>query len=161
MLACVSRPFLIVICLAALLSRTYHSESKHDHYLLSNRHGDQERSIAEHQLIVDDSCSDLWFIPRNNTCHCGSTLDGVVTCNEQTKDVMVLDCYCMTTDSTNQTVVGACLYNCNNLSHTVEYQDNVYHQAPSDCTHLHRRGTLCGECENDYFPRAYSPIHIT
>ena len=156
MLACVSRPFLIVICLAALLSQTYPSESKHDHYLLPNRHGDEERSIAEHQLTVDDSCSDLWFIPRNNTCHCGSTLDGVVTCNEQTKEVMVLDCYCMTNDSANQTVVGACLYNCNNLSHTVEYQDNVYHQAPSDCTHLHRRGTLCGECEKNYFPRAYS-----
>ena len=69
---------------------------------------------------------------------------------------MVLDYYCMTTDSTNQTVVGACLYNCLNLSNTVQYQQIVYNQAPSNCKHLHRKGTLCGECEKDHFPRAYS-----
>ena len=167
--------FLIVICSEALLSQVFASGSKHDPYPLqnghgdditypiypvSNRRGDGEKNIPEqvtHQLTVNDSCSDLWFTPRNDTCHCGSTLDGVVTCNEQTKEVMVLDCYCMTTDSTNQTVVGTCLYNCVNLSHTGGYWDPIYHQAPSDChTHLHRNGTLCGECENDYFPRAYS-----
>ena len=160
MLFSVSRVLLIVICLEALLSQTYASGSKHDHYPLQNRHGDGEKNIPEqvtHQLTVNESCSDLWFTPRNGACHCGSTVHGVVTCNEQTKEVMVLDCYCMTTDSANQTVVGACLYNSLNLTHTAEYQDNVYHQAPSDChTHLHRNGTLCGECENDYFPRAYS-----
>ena len=151
--------FFIVICSEALLSQVFASGSKHDHYTLQNRHGDGEKNIPEqvtHQLTVNDSCSDLWFTPRNGTCHCGSTVHGVVTCNEQTKEVMVLDCYCMTTDSTNKTVVGACLYNCVNLSHADEYQYPIYHQAPSDCHTLHRNGTLCGECENDYFPRAYS-----
>ena len=159
MLSSVSRLFLIVICLEALLSQTYVSGSKHDYYSLQNRHGDGEKNISEqvtHQLTVNDSCSDLWFTPRNGTCHCGSTVHGVVTCNEQTKEVMVLDCYCMTTASTNQTVVGACLYNCVNVSHNAQYWGNTYHQAPSNCTHLHRRGTLCGECEKDHFPHAYS-----
>ena len=157
MLSSVAQLFLIVISSEALLSQTYASESKH---LLQNRHEHGEKNIAEqvtHQLTVNESCSDLWFTRRNDTCHCGSTVHGVVTCNEQTKEVMVLDCYCMTNHSANQTVVGACLYNCVNLSHAVEYQDHVYHQAPSDChTHLHRNGTLCGECEIGYFPRAYS-----
>ena len=153
--------FFIVICSEALLSQVFASGSKHDHYPLPNRHGDGEKNIPEqvtHQLTVNESCSDLWFTPRNGACHCGSTVHGVVTCNEQTKEVMVLDCYCMTTDvnSTKQPVVGACLYNCENLSHA-GYQDPIHHQAPSDChTHLHRNGTLCGECENDYFPCAYS-----
>ena len=155
----VSQVFLIVICLEALLSQTYVSGSKHDHYSLQNRHGDGRKNIAEqvtHQLTVNESCSDLWFTRRNDACQCGSTVHGVVTCNEQTKEVMVLDCYCMTNDSANKTVVGACLYNCVNLSHTVQYQDMVYHQAPSNCTYLHRKGTLCGECEKDHFPHAYS-----
>ena len=161
MLSSVAQLFLIVISSEALLSQTYASESKHNQYLLQNRHdrGDREKNIAEqvtHQLTVNDSCSDLWFTPRNGACHCGSTVHGVVTCNEQTKEVMVLDCYYMTTDSANQTVVGACLYNCVNLSHNAEYQQIVYHQAPSHCTHLRRNGTLCGECENDHFPHAYS-----
>ena len=159
MLSSVSRLFLIVICLGALLSQTYVSGSKHGHYPLQNRHEHGEKNIPEqvtHQLTVNESCSDLWFTPRNGACHCGSTVHGVVTCNEQTKEVMVLDCYCMTTDSTNKTVVGACLYNCVNLSNTVQYQQIVYHQAPSNCKHLHRKGTLCGECEKDHFPHAYS-----
>ena len=159
MLSSVAQLFLIVISSEALLSQTYASESKHNQYLLQNRHEHGEKNIAEqvtHQLTVNESCSDLWFTRRNDTCHCGSTVHGVVTCNEQTKEVMVLDCYCMTNHSANQTVVGACLYNCVNVSHTAEYQDNVYHQAPSNCTHLHRKGTLCGECEKDYFLCAYS-----
>ena len=160
MLPSVAQLFLIVISSEALLSQTYASGSKHDNYPLQNGHGDGEKNIAEqitHQMTANDSCSDLWFTPRNGTCHCGSSVHGVVTCNEQTKEVMVLECYCMTNDSNyNQTVVGACLYNCNNLSHTAEYQPIVYHQAPSNCTHLIRSGTLCGECENDFFPRAYS-----
>ena len=156
-----ARLFLIVICLEALLSQIYVSGSKHDYYTLQNRHGDGEKNIPEqvtHQLTRH--CSDLWFTPRNGTCHCGSTLDGIVTCNEQTKEVMVLDCYCMTTDSTNQTVVGACLYNSLNLTHnTVEYQDHIYHQTPSDCrTHLHRNGTFV---ENVKMTFSLVPIHMT
>ena len=108
-------------------------------------------------LTAEETCTDLWFIPKNGTCHCGSTVHGSVTCNEHTKEVTVLDCYCMTADSaTNQTVVGECYYNCANLSRNAQYQDNVYHQAPSNCSLLHRRGTLCGECNKDYFLPAYS-----
>ena len=148
--------FLIVICSEALLSQVFAGGSKHDPYPLPNGHGKGEKNVAEQVLRVNESCPDLWFTPRNGACHCGSTVHGVVTCNEQTKEVMVLDCYCMTNDSTNQTVVGACLYNCLNLSNTVQYQQIIYHQAPSNCTYLHRNRTLCGECENDYFPSAYS-----
>ena len=149
--------FLILVCSEAILSslHAFSNESKQDHYVMPKGLEDGEYNTEEPSqgLIENDFCSDLWFTPRNGTCHCGSTVHGAVTCNEQTKEVMVLDCYCMTTDSTNQTVVGACFYNCMNSSHTLQY---IYNQAPSDCAHLHRRGTLCGECETDHFPLAYS-----
>ena len=135
------------------------NESKHYHSpmpILELKDGEYNTKQHTQELPTDNTCSDLWFTPRNGTCHCGSTVYGAVTCNEQTKEVMVLDCYCMTTDSTNQTVVGKCFYNCVNLSHNGQYQDDIYHQAPSDCTYLHRRRTLCGECETDYYLPAYS-----
>ena len=150
--------FLIVVCSEVIL-HALPSESEHDHYVMPKGLGDGEYNHSEEPtqgLTANDFCSDLWFTPRNGTCHCVSTVHGAVTCNEQTKEVMILDCYCMTTDSSNQTVVGACFYNCVNLSHMLQYQDNIYNQAPSNCAHLHRRGTLCGECETDHFPLAYS-----
>ena len=103
---------------------------------------------------AEDSCSDLWFIPRNGTgtCHCGNTVHDTVTCNDYTKEVTVLSCYCMTDDSvTNQTVFGACLFNCNFVSKN-------YHEAPTTCKNFGRKGTLCGECitRNDTFLQAYS-----
>ena len=149
MLAKLWQLFLIMSCSEGVLRQVYASEIKYD------RHGDDDTDQLTQQTTAEN-CSDLWFTPTSGTCHCGSTVYGTVTCNKQTKEVTVLDCYCMTTDSTNQTVVGACIYNCFNLSHNGQYQDNIYHQAPSDCTYLHRSGTLCGECEIDHFPLAYS-----
>ena len=152
--------FLAVVCSGALFNEIHASENKQDRSpipTLGLRDEEYSTKQLTQQLTTENTCSDLWFTPRNSSiCHCGSTVHGAVTCNEQTKEVMVLDCYCMTTDSTNQTVVGSCIYNCFNLSHNGQYQDNIYHQAPSDCTYLHRSGTLCGECEIDHFPLAYS-----
>ena len=105
----------------------------------------------------EDACSDLWFIEENGHCRCGTEIYGAVECNEHTKEVKVLDCYCMTTDNaSNITVVGKCFYNCVNISS--DYLDYIYHPVPSSCNYLHRKGTLCGDCdhENKYFPPAYS-----
>ena len=46
----------------------------------------------------DKTCPDTWFVPRgpNGECECGYSFDGVVSCDEGTKEVRVLDCYCIT-----------------------------------------------------------------
>ena len=55
------------------------------------------------------SCPDTWFVHRGNSCKCGETYYDTVSCDEDTKEVGVLDCYCMTFDSThNATVLGEC-----------------------------------------------------
>ena len=115
--------------------------------------------VAKQQVTNEETCTDLWFTPENGSCHCGASIHKAVACNEQTKEVMILDCYCMTDDSvTNQTVVGICFYNCVNMSQKVVYKDYVFHPTPSTCSYLNRKGTLCGDCDyaNNYFPRAYS-----
>ena len=102
--------------------------------------------------VENSVCSDLWFIPGpNGTCHCGITDHDVVMCDNDTKEITVLDCYCMTKDSkTDHMVVGECFYTC---SHSSQYDCGI---APTNCTSLNRRGTLCGDCDNDTLPPAYS-----
>ena len=54
----------------------------------------------------------LWFIPDGNeTCKCGSDLGGVVKCNNVSREVYLLGCYCMSHDPTGF-VVGGCPYHC-------------------------------------------------
>ena len=145
-------PFLLYLSCSEALIPSRQTEGQREEIFLSQRLVDDQMSS-----VAEESCTDLWFTPKNGTCHCGDTIHDAVTCNEHTKEVMVLDCYCMTADSaTNQTVVGNCLFNCFSLSRNALYLDNVYHQAPSDCSYLNRKGTLCGECKKHSFPRAYS-----
>ena len=98
------------------------------------------------------SCIGPWFVPMTNgSCHCGVSINEAVVYNERTQHVKVRHCYCMTPDSiSNQVVVGTCIYTC--------MTGSIYSDAPTICSSLNRRGTLCGDCmkENDTFPRAYS-----
>lgn len=125
----------------------------------------RERLLTERGDDDDDDddegeCTNLWFVrSQNNSCTCGARVDGAVSCDSSTGKVSVLDCYCMTEDSSShQMVVGTCIFNCVNLSKTVNYDDFIYHPAPSLCEGLHRDGTLCGGCayKDGYFPPAYS-----
>ena len=80
--------------------------------------GEKSYEHITEQLTAKETCGDLWFTPRNGACHCGDSIRDVVSCDEQTKEVEILDCFCMTNDlATNQTVVGACFFNCVNLVH--------------------------------------------
>ena len=123
--------------------------------------------LSGHPTVVGGACTDAWFIPSgpNGSCECGHTFRDVVSCNEETREVGVFDCFCMTFDSVyNTTVLGECLYNCVNVSKS--YHDFFYHPVPrnlgssddnnSVCGYLHRTGRLCGECEHNYYIAAYS-----
>ena len=114
-----------------------------------------------------EECPDTWFVQSGSDgeCKCGHKFDGVVSCDEETREVRVLHCYCITYDSTtNKTVLGECLYNCLNVSSS--YYDYMYHPVPRDlvrgddnnsvCGYLHRNGTLCGQCVEGYYRAAYS-----
>ena len=108
---------------------------------------------------LDPQCP-TWFIPdhsSNGTCRCGDDIHDAVKCNNSTKQVSVLDCYCMTYNKATGPVVGSCLYKC-------ILNDDLYHFVPSDitqlnsymCGHLNRGGQLCGKCEENYSLPVYS-----
>ena len=127
----------------------------------------QESSLSEindsTEAAEPPSCPDTWFVLSGDSCKCGNSYYDTVSCDEVTKEVGVLDCYCMTFDAThNVTVLGACFYNCVNV--TKSYNDFIYHHVPRDiasannsvCGYLYRTGTLCGQCIDGYYPAVYS-----
>ena len=99
------------------------------------------------------NCHDVWYVQDSGSCHCGSDLHGIVKCNPDTKEVEVLSCNCLTTESSH-TVAGGCIFNC--VNYTAEGGDKIYHSAPTDCASLNRQGTLCGQCLDGYTVPAYS-----
>jgi hypothetical protein len=110
--------------------------------------------------INDQACHDLniWFVWNSQTksCRCGDDLGGIVNCDTVTKQLSVIDCYCLTVHYTTRgtafPLVGNCIFNCENSSRF----DFVYHGTPSDCAGLNRQGTLCGQCLDVYTVPAYS-----
>ena len=101
-----------------------------------------------------------WFLrdsSNNGTCRCGSDIDGAVRCNDSTKEVAILNYYCMTYNESTGPVVGNCFYN----HHTLEAA--LYHPLPSNITNLaitcgyyNRAGQLCGNCKKNYNIPVYS-----
>ena len=110
--------------------------------------------------LHDPQCP-TWFFSSNGTCKCGNDIHNTVRCNNSTKEVAILDCYCMTYNKLMGPVVGACFYNCEN---NPVLKDALYHLLPTDvtqlnnymCGHLNREGQLCGKCKENYSTPVYS-----
>jgi len=99
-----------------------------------------------------------WFLhdsSANGTCRCGDDVHGVVICNDSTKEVAILNHYCMTYSESTGPVAGSCFY----YSHTLGV---AYRPLPSNITELdmcgyyNRAGQLCGECKENYSIPVYS-----
>ena len=119
----------------------------------------------ENDTETDDTCP-TWFLPvtddkGNATCKCGNDLDGIVHCYNVTQPVYLHRCYCMSyNQDMSALVVGNCDYSC--------FQPTVlmspYFSLPSNasklestlCQEYHREGQLCGRCNSNFTPPAYS-----
>ena len=107
-----------------------------------------------------------WLHPSGDgECLCGATLGTVVVCNNETRQVAVLESYCLTSngDGSNTSVVGWCLVAWNHgetLLNRVGYYNKVFgnlsEQEEQTCGYLHRQGRLCGKCKPNYYVSAYS-----
>ena len=113
---------------------------------------------SEGNPAANNDCP-LWFIPDgNDSCKCGSDVGGVVKCNNVSRDVYLLGCFCMSHDPMGL-VVGACPYHCYHRDkYGLHYllPKNVSELEDFLCGHLNRRGRLCGRCKDGYVPSAYS-----
>ena len=141
---------LVMLWLIVLLSQLSHSASS------SDKHQEEYVSCG-----TSKACP-TWFVCNSeNNCQCGDTHDNAVVCDNKLKESAVLDCNCETYDKRNQsTYAGLCFYNCQN-SNPEKMMDYVYTRLPrkpeellnkSACTHFHRTGLLCGDCEEEHSP---------
>ena len=112
-----------------------------------------------------EPCSTWFFRNQEGYCQCGSPIHGVVSCDNATRRVSVLSCFCMTLndDDGNSTVIGSCLLNCANGTY-LKNHNNVYHRVSpikseldkGSCNYLNRRGRLCSKCIEGHYISAYS-----
>jgi uncharacterized CHY-type Zn-finger protein len=115
-------------------------------------------------MAASSGACPLWFRNKSSErCECGDSLGGVVNCNQETGELSLLFCYCMTySEKMDKTVVGPCLQSCNrrntpkcrslNLIET----DNRSALNAVVCGDLNRDGVLCGQCREDYALPVYS-----
>ena len=117
-------------------------------------------SVATEHMQDSDSACPPWFIPgkKPGQCECGDTHGAIVICDGNVSNL--LSCYCMTYDDQGSAVIGQCLTGCILPSMT----NSLYIKLPSTIEKLekemcyihHRKGQLCGQCEDDYAVPIYS-----
>ena len=113
----------------------------------------------------NDSTCPTWFICNSgNNCQCGDEHNYAVICDNKTRISGVLDCHCVTYDKeSGSTYLGLCFYNCeNNPQKKIDFIYKKLPQKPKEllnksiCTHFHRTGLLCGDCEEGHSPLVLS-----
>ena len=114
----------------------------------------------------NESVCPTWFTcASDNRCQCENSEDNGIICDNEKQLSALSLCYCVTYDKdTGSTYTGKCFYNCKHfeINDTIKNDSRyIYHYLPRDpekllndsaCTHFHRRGLLCGDCEEGHSP---------
>ena len=118
-----------------------------------------DRTTQSLPLDLDSDRCPPWYgyNPLNGTCSFADSLHGRVCSVKNTLQTAVLQCYCMTNDSsTHELAVTACPYTC--------LVDAGYYTLPCrankvenfTCGQMKRTGLACGDCVPDFAPPVYS-----
>ena len=93
--------------------------------------------------------------PPHNECVCGTSLEDAIICNSETLTVQLTVNYLCIFNSKNlhTTLIGTCPYGCTGL---LPKNVSQIEEDTSLCSYFHRKGQLCGECEDNYTLPAYS-----
>ena len=105
-----------------------------------------------------DSCPTWTY--NNTECLCGAEPQETVSCDEDSLNVKVMKCYCMTFSSIyNKTVMGNCKYNC-----YLNGEAEIYYSIPQQvqdlnnktCGIYNRKDQMCSKCKDRNKPSVYS-----
>ena len=112
------------------------------------------------ELIENTTCA-TWHTPSNSSsCECGSSLGGIVECDNSSGKVSLLRCYCMTFGvNGSMLVVGRCIYHCIDMVFVKSYYplpSNTSELNEFLCSRYHREGQFCGRCEDGFALPVYS-----
>ena len=106
----------------------------------------------------------LGYYCSNGTCQCLTAPRGIISCSEDgLYKYAILDCYCVTYNLEESLVqAGKCIFNC--VNNTKDNVGELYHPLPqngtilnkTECVDMNRTGALCGRCQDNHYPLAYS-----
>ena len=109
---------------------------------------------------ADETCFYPWTIASEDNgttnCECGSNLNGVVKCDQNTYQLQILQSYCMTYSDALGTAVGHCTLTLLHMYTMLNTVNNVSSLNDAMCNSFNRIGQLCGGCKEGYAPPIYS-----
>ena len=161
---------------SSLISVTGDVNGKKMYSVLTNHESDQlvgygqsvslitSEDSTPQETVGNTTCLATWFLPKLSSngsisCKCGSELGDVINCHESTERIDLLRGFCMTFSvDDSRLVVGPCIY-----GDIKGNGYNPYYHLPSNsselqelCGQFHRRGQLCGKCEDGFALPVYS-----
>ena len=115
--------------------------------------------LDEDTQCSNDSTCPTWFTcSAEKRCQCDNMHMEEILCDDKTRTSAILKCNCVTYDKVKgPTYVGACFYNSqspNFINKLVKNPKALINY--SVCTHFHRTGLLCGNCEAGHSPLVLS-----
>ena len=113
----------------------------------------------QHFNDSEDSHCPPWQGENDATgnCECGNPLLQVVHCQEETHNLQLYACCCMT--YSHKTLVGSCQYTCERSDSGYFFSIPVNSTSKLNefmCSYNNRQGQLCGSCMPGYAPPVYS-----
>ena len=139
--------------------------SESNEHLINGNHAVTISKEGEIHCGNNSDCPTWFFCTPENICQCGKGHYEAVLCNVKKASAAVIDGHCVTYDSdTESTYLGFCFYNLENHKHD-KMNNSIYKKLPvspkmlvneSFCTGFHRKGILCGDCEEGHSPLVFS-----
>ncbi len=117
----------------------------------------------QNSLLSSSETCPPWTYPDGDQCKCGESPFQIIHCSNTT-EVSLLQWNCITyNEDLDITEAGTCIYPCrDNMRH--DFNDPLYAPLPGNvsdliqfmCSAFNRRGTLCGQCIEGYYPITHS-----
>ena len=98
-----------------------------------------------------------WYYTSEDGKYClpGRVIKDTISINPTTKQISILNFYCMTKTG-NVTVLGGCLYSAVHALQYIPLPCNASELNDYMCAGLNREGKLCGRCVKGFAPSVYS-----
>ena len=114
--------------------------------------------VIEQKPVITKSCPPWKYDKYHNaSCVCGDTLDNIVKCEDNQRQVQILNCHCMSFSNHNDTIlVGNCPYLCTYKFYAIINSQTDIRKLCNNEIQQNRQGQMCGKCTKNFAPSPYS-----
>ena len=98
-------------------------------------------------------CGLGYYCNKNSSCRCVDCPGHQLQCGKDGLEVLDCHCFSFDDDSESPPQVGACVFFCGTIA---SVHSQYYPITNHTCSRLNRTGALCGKCQANHYPLAYS-----